>query len=158
MKKLSIFLALMTVGLTSALIILNSKLQYQFELTNYQRDRAQSLAIENTLLKDKKSSMEYNLETPDAGQNDPGDKVVVEWVSDPIEVRRLLTELTIEDNLQKENTVYKGYAYWNHDVEKNGIKKCTIIAPEPFGEYDKKKLEILGHEFYHCIGGHFHEK
>jgi hypothetical protein len=48
----------------------------------------------------------------------------------------------------------RGCSNWS-DREK--VRECSIIAPMPRHEKDYERMATLGHEFWHCLYGNWHD-
>jgi hypothetical protein len=72
------------------------------------------------------------------------DTMTIRWVSDPVEVRKVLDEYWAETG-----KLATGLSITIND-------KCAIYAFEPEFENDRNS-QILVHEFLHCMRGSYHE-
>lgn len=68
----------------------------------------------------------------------------ITWVSDPVAVKERFDEYEAEHGVK-----VRGLAVWN-------TQHCTIYAHEPETVNDQKMM-TLGHEFYHCVRGSYHD-
>jgi hypothetical protein len=50
--------------------------------------------------------------------------------------------------------VSRGCSIWN---DRNAVRECSIIAPMPRDENDYARMTTLGHEFWHCLYGKWHD-
>ncbi len=80
----------------------------------------------------------------------PGGLATIRWVvSDtPTEDCNLLSRS------KKMVFTSRGCSSWS---DRQAVRECSIIAPMPRHERDFERIATLGHEFWHCIHGRWHD-
>lgn len=87
---------------------------------------------------------------PMAQEAAPGGVATIRWV---------ISESPAEDcaALPKARTTLfasRGCSTWS---DRAAIRECAIVAPMPRHEKDYQRMITLGHEFWHCLHGKWHD-
>lgn len=128
---------LMSSILFCAAFMLGTTVAYYLARADFEQQQKQEQAVTNTV------GLTVSVGEP-LSFSTTTENMQIRWVSDPVQVREVLDEYW-----RQTGKLAVGLSMTIND-------KCVIYAFEPKYENDRS-MNILGHEFTHCMRGTFHE-